>query len=153
MDLVEVAPTSVPPVCRILDYGKFRYTQAKQEREARKGQKTSLLSELRFRLRIAAHDRESKLRHARKLLGGRNKVKLSVVFRGRELAHPERGVELLRSLAEALKEDARLEGPPAMEGRSYSVVLAPIAKRVPVKPKTAEGVASPGEQEAKEVQA
>ena len=153
LDLVEVAPNSVPPVCRVLDYGRFRYEQTKRDREARKGQKTGLLSEIRFRLRIAQHDQESKLRRARKLLEDRYKVKISVVFRGRELAHPERGVELLRRLAESLKEEARLEGPPSMEGRSYSVVLTPMVKREPAKEKVVEETKSTVEQEPEEAQA
>jgi translation initiation factor IF-3 len=129
LDLVEVAPNSVPPVCRFMDYGKFHFEQEKKEREAKRTQRGGTLSEIRFRPRIAQHDRDSKLRHARELLGERHKVKLTVQFRGREMQHPERGVELLKSLSDALKEDGKLESAPLMEGRMLSVILAPAPKR------------------------
>lgn len=129
VDLVEVAPTASPPVCRLMDYGKFHFEQEKKEREAKRTQRTTSLSEIRFRPRIAQHDREAKLRHARELLGDRHKVKLSIMFRGREMQHPERGLELLKSLTEALKEDGRMESTPMMEGRFMSLILAPLARR------------------------
>ena len=95
LDLVEVAPTAVPPVCRLLDYGKFKYEQAKKEREARKSQKISLLREVRIRPKIGAHDFEAKARSAKKLLDGGDKVKITVLFRGREISHPEIARRLL----------------------------------------------------------
>lgn len=127
LDLVEVAPQSVPPVCRLLDYGKFRYLQTKKEREARKSQRLALLREVRFRPHIGEHDLEAKRRLVVKLLGEGSKVKVSVMFRGREMAHPELGVALLRKVAEDLKENAKLEQPPATEGRMISIILAPVA--------------------------
>ena len=129
VDLVEVAPTAVPPVCRLMDYGKFRFETEKREREAKRSQKTTALSEIRFRPRIAQHDRESKVRHARELLEDHHKVKLSIMFRGREMQHPERGLEILKALTEALKEDGRMETAPLMEGRFMSLILAPLPKR------------------------
>jgi translation initiation factor IF-3 len=125
LDLVEVAPNSVPPVCRILDYGKFRYAQSKKERESSKVQKGNLLREVRFRTRIGEHDRQSKTRLAKKLLTQGYKVKLSVMFRGREITHPDLGVKILRIVAEDLKEDARLDRTPTMEGRMMNIILSP----------------------------
>lgn len=127
LDLVEVAPNSEPPVCRLLDYGKFRYLQTTKERELRKGQKTSAMREVRFRPRIGRHDIEAKERLVNKLLLQGSKVKVSVMFRGREIEHPELAIRLLRQVAEALREDAKLEQAPAMEGRMMSIVLAPAA--------------------------
>lgn len=127
VDLVEVAPGSNPPVCRLLDYGRFRYLQAKRDREARKTRKTVELAEMRFRPRIGAHDIESKVRTIRKLLNGGDKVKVSVMFRGREREHPEIGVGILKTVAESLDDMAKVERPPAMEGRLLSITLAPAS--------------------------
>ena len=127
LDLVEVAATSVPPVCRLLDYGKYKYEQAKKEREARKSQKVALLREVRLRPKIGAHDFEAKARLARKLLLGGDKVKVTVLFRGRENTHPELGWRLLQRMAESLKEVASVEGQPAMVGRRMHVVLSLLA--------------------------
>ncbi len=125
LDLVEVAPGAAPPVCRLLDYGKFRYVQTKKERESHKTQKSNLLREVRFRTRIGLHDRLAKTRQIKKLLEEGSKVKVSVVFRGREITHPELGIKLLRTVAEDLRDDARLEKTPAMEGRMINIILAP----------------------------
>lgn len=155
VDLVEVSPTASPPVCRLLDYGRFRYTQTKRDREARKSQKTNVVREVRFRPRIAEHDRISKIRRIQELLGEGAKVKVSVMFRGREITHPELGVNLLRGVAEQLKEEAKLETPPLMEGRRMNIILAPMAP-APVKPaaKAPEKEETPvGDQAAEEVQA
>ncbi len=127
LDLVEVAATAVPPVCRLLDYGKYKYEQAKKEREARKGQKVALLREVRLRPKIGAHDFEAKARSARKLLDGGDKVKVTVLFRGRENTHPELGWKLLQRMAESLKEVASVEGQPFMQGRRMHVVLSQLA--------------------------
>ena len=127
LDLVEVAPTSVPPVCRILDYGKYKYAQAKKEQEARKSQKVSLLRQVRMRPKIGDHDFEAKARTARKLLADGDKVKVTILFRGREITHPQLGLKLLHRMAEAMNESAIIERQPAMEGRQLHIILAPIS--------------------------
>ena len=125
MDLVEVAPMAVPPVCRLLDYGKFKYEQAKKERESRKGQHASVLREIRMRPTIDSHDLEMKARNAEKFLKGGDKVKVTVMFRGRQMVHPEIGRAILDRVAEQLKEVSVIERPANMEGRFLSTVLAP----------------------------
>ncbi len=127
LDLVEVAATAVPPVCRLIDYGKYKYEQAKKEREARKGQKIALLREVRLRPKIGNHDFEAKARLARKLLDGGDKVKVTVMFRGRENTHPELGWRLLQRMTESLKEVASVEGQPLTVGRRMHVVLSLLA--------------------------
>ena len=129
LDLVEVAATAVPPVCRLLDYGRYKYEQSKREREARKSQKISLLREVRLRPKIGNHDFEAKARIARKLLEGGDKVKVTILFRGREITHPEIGRRLLQRMAESLKEIGSVEGQPMMEGRRMNVVVSPVAAR------------------------
>ena len=124
LDLVEVAPTAEPPVCRLLDYGKYKYAQAKKEREQRKSQKVSLLREVRLRPKIDKHDFEAKARLVRKLLDGGDKVKVTVMFRGREITHKDIGVGLLKRMAESLNEVASVEGQPSMEGRRMNVVFS-----------------------------
>lgn len=128
-----MAPNAAPPVCRLLDYGKFRYLQSTKEREMRKTQKGNVLREVRFRPRIGRHDIEAKERLIHKLLEEGNKVKVSVMFRGREIDHPELAVNLLKQVHDVLKEDAKLEQTPNLEGRFMSIVLAP-AKAVAVRP-------------------
>jgi translation initiation factor IF-3 len=127
LDLVEVAPTAVPPVCRLLDYGKYKYEQEKKEREARRSQRISLLRQIRLRPKIDDHDFEAKARLVRKLLGEGDKVKVVVMFRGREITHPEIGWRLLQRMSEALQEVASTESQPSMDNRSMNVVLSPIA--------------------------
>ena len=129
VDLVEVAPNSDPPVCRLLDYGKLRYLSSKKERESRKGQKSTDLREVRFRPNIGSHDLDSKTRKVRELIHDGSKVKLTVRFRGREAAHQQLGLLVLKRVADELKEDVRLEKPPAMEGRSLSMILIPTPQR------------------------
>jgi translation initiation factor IF-3 len=125
LDLVEVAPTAVPPVCRLLDYGKFKYEQAKKERETRKTQHASVLREIRMRPKIDSHDLQMKARNAEKFLKGGDKVKVTVMFRGREMVHPEIGRAILDQVAEQLKDVSVIERPPNMEGRFLSAILAP----------------------------
>ena len=125
LDLVEVAPTAVPPVCRLLDYGKYKYEQAKKERELRKSQKVSLLREVRLRPKIDNHDFESKIRSVRKLLDGGDKVKVTVRFRGREITHPEIAWRLLQRMSESLQGAASIVKQPVIEGRSMTVILSP----------------------------
>ena len=127
LDLVEVAPTAVPPVCRLLDYGKYKYEQAKKERELRKSQKVSLLREVRLRPNIDNHDFEAKVRSVKKLLDGGDKVKVAVRFRGREITHPELGRRLLQRVLESLQGVASIARQPVAEERSMSVILSPAA--------------------------
>ena len=126
LDLVEVAPTATPPVCRILDYGKYKYEQAKKEQEIkRKSQKVSLLREIRLRPKIGDHDFDAKARSARKLLADGAKVKVTIMFRGREVTHPELGWKLLQRMTETLNEAASLARQPVMEGKRMNIILAP----------------------------
>ena len=128
LDLVEVAPTAVPPVCRIMDYGKFRYEQTKKEREARKHQKQAELKEVRLKPKTDDHDLEVKAKQARRFLLAGDKVKFIVRFRGREMAHPDIGREMLEQMAEELRDVGTIEQRPLMEGRALSLLLAPSAK-------------------------
>jgi translation initiation factor IF-3 len=152
LDLVEVAPNANPPVCRILDYGKFKYEQSKKEREAHKHQKQVVLREVRFKPKIGQHDIDVKKRVVEGLLAGGDKVKVSVMFRGREITHPEIGRELLLGIAAKLKEVALVERQPSMEGRFMNMYLAPVPPKQEPKIKTPRvpkpaAVASSGEPE------
>lgn len=129
LDLVEVAPTATPPVCRLMDYGKYKYEQTKKEREARKNQKIVLLKEMRLRPKIDEHDLEFKTRLVQKFLQEGDKVKLTIVFRGRELAHPQLGREVLDTVVDKLKGVASVERSPLMEGKAMSVILAPASSK------------------------
>lgn len=129
LDLVEVAPTASPPVCRLLDYGRFRYEQAKKEREARKGQKITLLKELRLHPKIGVHDVEFKTRLAERFLGEGDKVKLTMVFRGREMAHLQLGQQLLERIARSLKGRGVVEKAPLLEGRNMTLIVAPVQSK------------------------
>ena len=135
LDLVEVAPNANPPVCRILDYGKFKYEQAKKEREAHKHQRQVVVREVRFKPKIGAHDIDFKTRLIEKLLKAGDKVKVSVMFRGREITHPEIGRDLLNRVSGNLKDAAVVEKHPSMEGRFMTMILAPVAQRAASKPK------------------
>ncbi len=128
LDLVEVAPTAVPPVCRVLDYGKYKYEQTKKEQKSKKGQKAFLLRQIRIRPKIGAHDFEAKARSASKLLVGGDKVKVAVIFRGREITHPELGWRLLKRMSETIGEAGVLEGQPIFDGKQMSIMLVPSAK-------------------------
>ena len=125
LDLVEVAPTSVPPVCRLMDYGKYRYEQTKKEREAKKGQKVSDLKEIRLRPKIGEHDYESKAKTVRKMLEEGDKVKATIMFRGREITHSELGLRILRRMAEGLSDISIIEGQPVMLGSRVHLILIP----------------------------
>jgi translation initiation factor IF-3 len=140
LDLVEVAPGSVPPVCRLLDYGRYRYEQTKKERKARKGQRGGVLKEIRIRPRVKEHDLDTKIKIARKLLEEGDKVKFFMIFRGREITHPEIGLKLLRKAADDLKDIAGLDGAPSAEGRFMSLVLSPISTKQTKKPAVEEEV-------------
>ncbi len=125
MDLVEVAPTERPPVCRIMDYGKFKYEQKKKQQKNQKQHQVQV-KEIRLRPKIGDHDVEFKTKRAREFLEGRDKVKLNVMFRGRENAHHERGREILQQVITALEDIAKVEKTPGMEGgRSMTAVLTP----------------------------
>ena len=138
LDLVEVAATAAPPVCRLLDYGKYKYEQTKKEREAKRGQKISLLREIRLRPKIGTHDFEAKAKIAKKLLANGDKVKVTVMFRGREIVHPDIGWKLLQKMSEFLKEVASVERQPMLEGKRMHIILLSSQKT-----KTEEGVQKP----------
>jgi len=125
LDLVEVAPDARPPVCRIMDYGKYLYEQSKKAREARKKQVIIQIKEIKLRPKTEGHDFQFKARHAERFLKGGNKAKITMIFRGRELVHVELGKRLLDRFAEALKELAIIEQEPKLEGRHMVMVLAP----------------------------
>ena len=133
VDLVEVAPNSDPPVCRLLDYGKLLYLSSKKERESKKGQKSTAQKEVRFRPNIGTHDLDAKIRKVREFIEDGSKVKLTVRFRGREAAHQQLGLAVLKRVADDLKDEVRLERPPAMEGRALSMVLIPALQKTEVK--------------------
>jgi len=125
IDLVEVAPTSVPPVCRLMDYGKFKYEQKKKAHKAKVKQRTTVLKEVRLRPKTNAHDREVKLNHARDFLRKGDKVQFTMLFRGRELAHLDLAMNAFQSLIEQLSDVARVEQPPKKMGRRMNMVLVP----------------------------
>jgi translation initiation factor IF-3 len=141
LDLVEVAPNSDPPVARLLDYGKLRYLTSKKERESKKGQKSTELREVRFRPNIGEHDLEAKLRKVREFIEDGSKVKLTVRFRGREAVHQQLGLSVLKRIADELKDEVRLEKPPAMEGRALSMILLPSPNKGDKTEKKAEDLA------------
>lgn len=126
LDLVEVAPNAIPPVCRLMDYGKFRYEQSRKERESRKNQHVVELKEVRIRPKIDDHDLETKGRQAAKFLDAGDKVKLTVTFRGREMAHPDIGKSLLDQLADMLRSHGSIEQMPRLEGRAMTMMLNPL---------------------------
>lgn len=125
LDLVEVAPTAVPPVCKILDYGQYKYEIQKRERETKKKQKSQTFKEIRFRVKIDTHDLATKTRRASEFLDDGDRVKVTVQFRGRELNHPQLGRNLLEKAAEMIGDHGVIERPPLMEGRSLFIVMAP----------------------------
>ena len=124
LDLVEVAPNGKPPVCRIMNYGKYRYEQQKREKEAKKKQKTFTLKEVKLRPHIEDHDFYVKLKNAAKFLGDGNKVKVTIMFRGRELSHPELGLNVLTRFAGELTDQAVVEKEAKLEGRNITMILA-----------------------------
>ncbi len=129
LDLVEVAPNADPPVCRIIDFGKFIYERARREREARKAQKTTDVKEIRLRPKTSEHDLSYKMRDARRFLERGDKVRLRVIFRGREIAHMDIAREILMRLAEELKDVGVVEQHPSLDGRTMALVLAPSKAR------------------------
>jgi translation initiation factor IF-3 len=125
LDLVEVAPDSKPPVCRVLDYSKYKYEQAQKLKAARKHQQTIVVREIKFRPKIAQHDYETKVGHVTRFLRHKDKVKITIMFRGREMAHPDRGRDLLNRIAEELVELAVVEQHPLQDGRNMTMMIAP----------------------------
>jgi translation initiation factor IF-3 len=125
LDLVEVAPDARPPVCRVLDYSKYKYEQNQKQKAARKHQTQINVREIKFRPKIAQHDYDTKKGHVERFLKSRDKVKVTIMFRGREMAHPERGEMILNRLAEDLGELAVVEQRPQQDGRNMTMMLAP----------------------------
>ncbi len=131
LDLVEVSPKSEPPVCRIMDYGKFKYQQSKKAHDAKKKQAVVHLKEVKMRPKTEEHDFQFKLRHVERFLKEGNKTKITIVFRGRELAHPDLGRNMLNRVTEESKEWGKVEQPPKFEGRNFVMVLAPLQSQKP----------------------
>lgn len=124
LDLVKIAPQAVPPVCRIMDYGKYRFEQTKREKEAKKNQRVVDIKEIRLSLNIDTHDFNTKLNHATRFIQGGDKVKVSIRFRGREMGHPELGYDIMKRFAEACADIASVEKPAKLEGRTMLMFLA-----------------------------
>lgn len=129
LDLVEIVPGSNPPVCKIINYGKFRYDQTKREKESKKSQHQIKVKEIKIKPNIDDHDLATKVRHAREFISKGNKVKVTCTFRGREMAHPEIGERLVIKICDDLEDIAMQESPPKLMGRMLSTVLAPGAKK------------------------
>ena len=125
LDLVEIAASADPPVCKVMDYGKYRYEQEQKAKTARKHQSQIHVKEIKLRPKIATQDYETKKGHVVRFLGQRAKVKVTIMFRGREATHPERGRDLLMRLAEDVKDLGQIESPPLLDGRNMVMVLAP----------------------------
>ena len=125
LDLVEVAPEARPPVCRVLDYSKYKYEQAQKQKQARKHQQQITIREIKFRPKIAQHDYDTKKHHVERFLRNKDKVKITIMFRGREVTHPERGTAILDRLAEELSELGTVEQRPMQEGRNMTMLLTP----------------------------
>ena len=129
LDLVEIAPHAQPPVCKIMDYGKYLYEKSKKERDARKKQHQTQLKEIRFRPRTDTHDFEFKTKHAREFLLSGHKVRAYVQFRGRDIIYKNQGMDILARLVEALKEVSKIDQEPRMEGRRMTAILAPLKQK------------------------
>lgn len=127
LDLVEIAPNANPPVCRVMDYGKFKYDQAIKAKQARKNQTKIEIKEMKFRPKIDVGDYTTKKKHVLRFLDAGNKVKITIMFRGREMAHPEQGISILERLADDLKDVAVIENQPKMEGRNMHMLIAPLS--------------------------
>jgi translation initiation factor IF-3 len=139
-DLVEVAANADPPVCRIMDFGKWKYEQDQRRKESRKRATNVVIKEMKFRPKIDGHDFETKMKHVERFLGEGSKVKLTIMFRGREMAHPEIGRKILDKVAEQVTEYATVESAPRQDGRNMTMVLNPLRKPGvrPAKPKAQE---------------
>jgi translation initiation factor IF-3 len=139
MDLVEIAPAADPPVCKIMDFGKYKYELSMKEKLARKHQSKVEIKEMKFRPKVDKHDYETKKKHILRFLDAGAKVKVTIMFRGREMAHPELGLNILERLAGELEELAIIETQPKLEGRNMHMLLAPLKKKEPKADVTAEG--------------
>ncbi len=128
LDLVEVAPLARPPVCKIMDYGRFKYQQSKKAQEAKKRQSVIQVKEVKVRPKTEEHDFQVKLKKVREFLGEGNKVKVTVMFRGREVTLPQKGLDQLQKMVVHLGEEAKVESPPKREGRTMFMMLAPVVK-------------------------
>ncbi len=135
LDLVEISPNANPPVCKIMDFAKFIYEQQKREKVQKKQQSSQQLKELRFTARTASHDFNFKVRHAREFLTEGNKVKATVMFRGREIVHQKVGEDLLNKLIEEVQDIAKLDSPPKLEGKKMSIMLSPDKTKIAKIPK------------------
>jgi translation initiation factor IF-3 len=148
LDLVEISPNAIPPVCKLMDYGRYKYEQAKKESEARKHQKTITLKDIRIRPRTDEHDIDVKTRKIQEFLAEGDKVRVSVQFRGAELRHPDIGRRLLDQIAEALKGTAIIERPPIMEGKMMSMIVSRAPGWEPPKKQAAPSASSSGKRQA-----
>lgn len=128
LDLVEVAPNGNPPVCRILDYKRFKYEQEQRQKESRRKTTNIIIKEMKFRPKIDGHDFETKMKHVRRFLGQGHKVKVTIMFRGREMAHTEFGLRILEKIAADVEEIAMVESSPKQDGRNMVMVLNPLKK-------------------------
>jgi translation initiation factor IF-3 len=128
LDLVEVAPDANPPVCRIMDFNRWLYEQQQRRKESRKKTTSAVIKEMKFRPKIDVHDYTTKMRHVERFLGEGNKVKLTIMFRGREMAHPELGLRILERIAEEVSNIAIVESAPRQDGRNMTMVLHPLKK-------------------------
>ena len=148
LDLVEVAPEANPPVCKVMDYGKFKYEAAQKVREARKNQVNTVLKTVRFGLKIDDHDYNTKVGQVRKFLKAGDKVKVMVVFRGREQSRPEMGVNLLRKLADEVTEFGTVESNPSIDGRNMVMVIGPLKNKAEARAEAKKAQAKPAQAEA-----
>lgn len=153
MDLVEVSPLAKPPVCKIMDYGKFKYLEKKKQNEAKKNQVVVLLKEVKFRPRTEEHDYNVKIKAVRGFLEDANKARITVMFRGREMTHRELGQKVLQEIIEDLKDVAIIESAPRMEGRQMFMILAPNPKMLQAQRSRAESAAKAAEAAAKTAEA
>jgi translation initiation factor IF-3 len=153
LDLVEVAPDARPPVCRVLDYSKYKYEQEQKQKAARRHQKQVHVREIKLRPKIATNDYETKKGHVRRFLDADNKVKVTIMFRGREMAHPERGEALLMRLADDVQDLGVVEQRPNQDGRNMTMMLGPVKKKEAPQPSHAEPPTGEANGEAPQAQA
>ncbi|MBI5454331.1 MAG: translation initiation factor IF-3 [Deltaproteobacteria bacterium] len=129
LDLVEIAATATPPVCRIMDYGKYKYQLSKKAKDAKKKQTVIQVKEMKLRGKTEEHDFQFKIRNIRRFLGEGDKVKVSIIFKGREITHTDLGMSMLKRVAEEIKDIASVEAPPKLEGRNMSMLVAPLQSK------------------------